>query len=162
MSYEEQHFALGEANEPLSLYIRNIENLPREFSFSDFFDNKLLIIKAIHRGLSYKVFDQIKKFTPFSEIDWADYLDLSQKTLQRYRDENDFYFKSIHSEKILELAEVTNFGIAVFGSSEKFYSWINSASFALGGLKPADLLRNSYGKEMVMGELGRIEHGIFA
>src|SRR5690606_41946823 len=162
MSYEEQNFALVEINEPLSIYIKNIENVSKGFSFSEFFDNKMLIIKAIRRGLPYRIFDQIKKFTPFSEIDWAEYLDLSQKTLQRYRDESNFYFKPIHSEKIIELAEVTNFGISVFGSSEKFYSWINSSSFALGGLKPAELLKNSYGKEMVMAELGRIEHGIFA
>jgi uncharacterized protein (DUF2384 family) len=31
----------------------------------------------------------------------------------------------------------------------------------MGDLKPAELLKDSYGKEMVMAELNRIEHGIF-
>lgn len=161
MSYEEQNFAFTEVNEPLSIYISSIESKSGHFSFSEFFQNKMLLIKAIRRGLPYNLFDQIKNFTPFTDIDWAEYLDLSLKTLHRYRVERNFYFRPIHSEKIIELAEVTNFGIEVFGSSEKFYHWINTSSYALGGLKPLELLSNSYGKELVMAELGRIEHGIF-
>jgi putative toxin-antitoxin system antitoxin component (TIGR02293 family) len=162
MSYDEQINAINEVNESLTAYVKNIENVSRKISFADFFLDKMLIIQAIRRGLPYKIFAQIKSFTPFTDTDWADYLDLSSKTLQRYRDDNDFYFKPIHTEKIFELAEVTNFGMEVFGSSEKFYRWLNSPSFALNGYNPGELLKDSYGKEMVMAEINRIEHGIFA
>ena len=162
MSFEEQNIAINEVNEPLSVYVKKIDNLSRSISFADFFHDKMLIVQAIRKGLPYKIFNQIKLFTPFSDADWAGYLDLSSKTLQRYRDDKDFCFKPIHTEKIFELAEVTNFGIQVFGSSEKFYSWLNAPSFALNGHKPGELVRDSYGKEMVMAELNRIEHGIFA
>ena len=162
MGYDEQNIAINEINESLSVYAKNIGSLSRKISFADFFHDKMLIIQAIRKGLPYKIFTQIKSFTPFSDSDWAEYLDLSLKTLQRYRDDADFYFKPIHTEKIFELAEVTNFGIEVFGSSEKFYRWLNTPSFALRNHKPAELLRDSYGKEMVMSELTRIDHGIFA
>ncbi len=162
MSYDEQHIAINEVNEPLSVYVKNIGNISRKISFADFFLDKMLIVQAIRKGLPYKIFNQIKLFTPFTDADWAEYLDLSSKTLQRYRDDEDFFFKPIHSEKIIELAEVTNFGIEVFGSSEKFYRWLNTPSYALNGLKPGDLVKDSYGKEMVMAELNKIEHGIFA
>lgn len=162
MSYEEQNFAFNEVNEPLSVYIKNIDNVSRKISFADFFHDKMLIVQAIRKGLPYNIFNQIKSFTPFSDADWAEYLDLSSKTLQRYRDDKGFFFRPIHTEKIFELAEVTNFGIEVFGSSEKFYSWLNAPSFALNGHTPTELIRDSYGKEMVMAELNRIEHGIFA
>jgi putative toxin-antitoxin system antitoxin component (TIGR02293 family) len=89
-------------------------------------------------------------------------LNLSKKTLQRHRNEDDFFFKPIHTEKIIELAEVTNFGKEVFDSEEQFYLWLNTPSFALSNLKPAELLKDSYGKELVMSELNRIDHGIFA
>ncbi len=59
----------------------------------------MLVIKAIQLGLPYKLFEQIKVFTPFSDVDWAQCLDLSIKFLQRYRDEIDFSFKPIHTEK---------------------------------------------------------------
>lgn len=162
MSYDDQNNAISEVNESLSIYIKNFENVSRKISFADFFLDKMLMIQAIRKGLPYKIFNQIKSFTPFTDTDWAEYLDLSLKTLQRYRDDEDFYFKPIHTEKILELAEVTNFGMEVFGSSEKFYSWLNTPSYALSNHKPAELLRDSYGKEMVMAELNRIEYGIFA
>lgn len=162
MSYDEQNIAINEVNEPLSVYVKNIGNLSRNISFADFFLDKMLIVQAIRRGLPYKIFKQIKSFTPFTDADWAEYLDLSTKSLQRYRDDKNFSFKPIHTEKIFELAEVTNFGIEVFGSSEKFYDWLKTPTFALNGYKPGELLKNSYGKEMVMAELNRIEHGIFA
>lgn len=162
MGYDEQNILLNEVNDPLSLYATEVGYVSHKISFADFFKDKMLIVQAIRKGLPYRIFNQIKSFTPFSDSDWADYLDLSTKTLQRYRDEVNFSFKSIHTEKIIELAEVTNFGMEVFGSSEKFYSWLNSPSYALNGLKPSELIKDSYGKEMVMAELNRIEHGIFA
>lgn len=160
MSYDEQHIAINEVNESLSIYAKDLGNTSK-LSFVDFFQNKMLLIKAIRKGLPYKLFNQIKLFTPFTDTDWAEYLDLSLKTLQRYRDDKNFYFKPIHTEKIFEIAEVTNFGIEVFGSPAKFYSWLNTPSYVLSNNKPAELLRDSYGKEMVMAELNRIEHGIF-
>ena len=71
-------------------------------------------------------------------------------------------FKSIQSEKIIEMAEVTNVGIDVFGDMEKFKLWLDTPNFAMGNLKPFELLKDSYGKEMVIGELTRINYGIFA
>jgi putative toxin-antitoxin system antitoxin component (TIGR02293 family) len=70
-------------------------------------------------------------------------------------------FKSLQSEKILELAEVTSLGAAVFDTEEQFYLWLSTPSFALGNLKPIELLKDSYGKEMVINELNRIDQGIF-
>jgi len=34
-------------------------------------------------------------------------------------------------------------------------------NFALGNTRPIDLLKDSYGKEMVVAELTRVAHGIF-
>lgn len=154
---------LHEVNEALSLYVKkDLGKANASLSFLDFFHDKLLIIKAIKAGLPFHIFSQIKSFVLFSDSDWADYLDISLKSLQRYREDKDFRFKSIHSEKILEIAEVTQFGIEVFGSFEKFEKWLNFPSFALGGYKPSELISDSYGKELVMAELNAIEHGIFA
>ncbi|MFV8326047.1 antitoxin Xre/MbcA/ParS toxin-binding domain-containing protein [Flavobacterium sp. ZS1P14] len=43
---------------------------------------------------------------------------------------------------------------------EKFKLWLNTPNFSLGKLKPKDLLTDSYGKELVIGELTRINYGI--
>lgn len=154
-------------NRAMSAYIRDIEKSSEfkirieNISYSDFFEHKMLIIQAIRKGLPYQLFNKIKNITPFSEDDWADYLNVSKKTLQRNRSEPNYYFKPIHTEKIIELAEVTNYGKKVFESTEQFYLWLKTPSYAFGNLKPAELLKDSYGKELVMAELNRIEYGIF-
>ena len=159
---------LSDLNEAISVYVKNMDKTspakvqPDEFTYSNFFENKMLLIKIIRQGLPYSLFNKIKRVTPFTEDDWAEYLHLSKKTLSRHRNDKNYFFKPIHTEKIIELAEVTNFGKEVFDSTEQFYLWLNTPSYALGNFKPAELLKNSYGKEMVMGELNRIDHGIFA
>lgn len=130
-------------------------------TFSDFLSNKMLIISAIRTGIPYSLFDLIQHLTPFTESDWADFLDISTKSLQRYKISGEHYFKSIHSEKIIEMAEVTQIGMEVFGDVEKLKLWLNTPNFALGNLKPVELLKDSYGKEMVITELTRINYGIF-
>lgn len=131
-------------------------------NYGGLFENKMVVIQAIASGLPYQLFELIQGTTPFTDDEWADYLNLSKKTLQRNKLEKGFRFKPIHSEKILELAEVNHFGSEVFDSLPQLHQWLQAPSVALAGYTPAALLRNSYGKELVMAELNRIEHGIFA
>ena len=165
---EKDSVDLTAINKALKIYVRQIEKSlqfkinSEKITYSKFFENKMLIIHAIRQGLSYELFSKIKEVTPFTEDDWAEYLNVSKKTLQRHRSEKNYLFKPIHTEKIIELAEVTNLGKKVFDSTEQFYLWLNTPSYALGNIKPAELLKDSYGKELVMGELNKIDHGIFA
>ncbi len=159
---------MSAVNEAINVYIRRLDKSSEvktkstDIDYSDFFDNKMLIIKAIRTGIPYKLFRKIQDITPFTDEDWAEYLNISTKTLQRHRHDDDYVFKPIHTEKIIEVAEVTNFGKDVFDTPEQFYLWLNTPSVALGHLKPSELLKDSYGKELVMAELNRIDHGIFA
>jgi putative toxin-antitoxin system antitoxin component (TIGR02293 family) len=130
-------------------------------TYSGFLSNKMLMILIIKEGIPYSLFNLIQHYTPFSENDWANLLDISTKSLQRYK-QSSKHFKPIHSEKIIEMAEVTNVGLDVFGDMEKFKLWLDTPNFALGSLKPLELLSDSYGKEMVISELTRINYGILA
>ena len=120
----------------------------------------MLIISLIREGVPYSLFNLIQYSTPFNENDWANILEISTKSLQRYR-QTSKQFKSLQSEKIIEMAEVTNIGLDVFGDMDKFKLWLDTPNFSLGNLTPMELLKDSYGKEMVLGELTRINHGIF-
>lgn len=133
----------------------------KKITYDDFLSDKMLIITAIRSGIPYSLFELIQNFTPFTEADWAHFLNISTKSLQRYKTSTDFSFKPIHSEKIIEMAEVTHVGLEVFGSTEKLQLWLNTPNFALGSLKPIELLNDSYGKELVISELIRVNHGIF-
>jgi len=130
-------------------------------TYNTFFTNKLLLVLSIREGIPFFLFSAIRRHTPFTDIDWANFLNISTKSLQRYKVEKDFVFKPIHSEKIIELAEVTQLGETVFGGQEPFYNWLNRTNYALGNMKPLDLLKDSYGKDLVINELNRIDQGIF-
>lgn len=136
------------------------KEVPKGITFAEFLEDKMLIILAIRRGIPYSLFDLIQHYTPFTEKDWANFLDVSTKSLQRYKIAKEHQFRSIHSEKIIEMSEVTKVGLDVFGSSDKLRAWLNTPNFALGKTMPIDLLQDSYGKDLVMGELIRINHGI--
>jgi putative toxin-antitoxin system antitoxin component (TIGR02293 family) len=135
-------------------------NVSKHITYDNFLEDKMLIIVAIRSGIPYSLFNLIQDYTPFSENDWASFLDISTKSLQRYRASSEHHFKPIHSEKIIEMAEVTKVGLDVFGSMEKLRLWLNTPNYALGSLKPIELLKDSYGKELVISELIRINHGI--
>lgn len=130
-----------------------------EICLSDFFNNQLLIIQTIEKGIPFSIFESIKKATPLTTNDWADYLGLSSRSLNRYLIQNKT-FSPIYSEKIIELIEVFKLGLEVFGDQNSFNQWLNTPNFALGKIKPYELLKNSYGKEMVISELTGISHGI--
>jgi len=131
-----------------------------DITYKSFLEDKMLMIAAIRAGVPYSLFDLIQHYTPFSEKDWTNFLDISIKSLQRYKASSEHHFKPMHSEKIIEMAEVTKVGLDVFGSMEKLRLWLNTPNYALGNLKPIELLLDSYGKELVISELTRINHGI--
>lgn len=139
---------------------RSAININYSVTFDEFLMNKMLIIAGIRAGIPYSLFHLIQDYTPFSESDWANFLDISTKSLQRYKTASEFHFKPIHSEKIIEMSEVTKIGIDVFGNIDKLKLWLNTANYALGNIKPIELLKDSYGKELVVCELVRINHGI--
>ena len=139
----------------------NISISKENTTFSNFFLDRMLMIQVIRVGVPYSFFYLIQLYSPFSENDWSNILAISTKSLQRYK-QGAKNFKSTQSEKIIEMAEVTNIGLDVFGSMEKFKLWLDTPNFALGKCKPIGLLTDSYGKEMVVGELTRINYGILA
>lgn len=140
--------------------VSGLKRVQKSITYSDFLSNKMMMIQMIRQGVPYSLFNLIQHQAPFTENDWANFLDISTKSLQRYKTQSAKHFKPIQSEKIIEMAEVTNFGLDVFGSMEKLKLWLDTPNFSLGSLKPLELLKDSYGKEMVLAELNNINHGI--
>lgn len=132
----------------------------KQSSISDWLEDKLLLTLIIKKGLRYDLFEIIEQSAPYSEEEWAKFLGISTKSMQRYKKDNKT-FKPIQTEKIFEVTEVTILGFEIFGSASKFILWLNTPNFALGSIMPIDLLSDSYGKELVMTQLIRLDHGIF-
>jgi len=163
--YKQVHNLSIDLNEAIVAYVSAFGKsgaMCKNFSYGDFLSDRMLLIQAIRIGLPFDIFSLISRKSPFSDEEWAGFLSISRKSLQRYRSSVNFRFKPIHSEKILEIAEVVEKGRSVFDDEARFLLWLRSPSFALGNLSPLDLISDSYGKELVIGELHRIDYGIFA
>ncbi len=136
--------------------------LDRKISYDSVDDRDIMfLIDAVRKGIKYAFFINIAKRSPFSIYEWSNFLHLSERTMQRYKKEKRT-FDSLQSEKILQIALLYRMGIDVFGNKEKFNSWLETESLALGKIKPKELLDNTFGINMLEDELTRIEHGVLA
>lgn len=143
--------------ENISKQVKEAQPIP----YGEMFSNKLMINQIIMSGLSYPIFEKMQTNISFTKDEWAEFLDLSVRTLDRYKLEQK-RFKASQSEKIIGLIEVLERGTEVFGDLNLFKQWLKQSIPALANTKPIELLYTSYGKELVLAELTRIEHGVLA
>ena len=118
-------------------------------------------IGIARKGLAFEDFAQLYEMAPYSLQDWSHILGLSDRSLQRYQKSGGRFSMAV-SEKLLMLAHLFNRGIEVFGSSERFFAWMRKPSAAFNQSRPFDLLDSMFGIQLLLDELGRIEHGIVA
>lgn len=126
-------------------------------------DDKFIneVITLVREGVSFEDFSKFASRTAFSPSEWADYLHVSERTMQRYQKEQKS-FDSLQSEKIVEIALLQKRGVEVFGKKSKFQSWLDTPCLALGDLKPKSYLDSSFGITLLKDELTRIEYGVLA
>ena len=118
------------------------------------------LIELSDRGLSKRALMNLAKYLRLSLGEIAQLLPVSERTVQRRHAAKPF--NRAVSEQILHIAEAAARGVEVFGERDRFLSWLNQASTALGGEVPLGLLRTRFGTDMVLQELGRIEHGVIS
>jgi putative toxin-antitoxin system antitoxin component (TIGR02293 family) len=101
----------------------------------------------------------------------ADYLGITMETMSgllhssyrniQRKDEEEL-LDTLKTEKILELAAFTQRGIEVIGSKESFIEWLHSPLLSLGNKTPLHFLDTSFGIQMLINILGRLEQGVYS
>jgi putative toxin-antitoxin system antitoxin component (TIGR02293 family) len=163
MSYKTKHNTKNEVNEPMAMYITqssstsfyNLLGGAKPNSSSDFD-----IINLARQGFPKKALLALAKKISLNIQELANILHISERTLQRYED--DAIIKTEYAEKAVELARLYTRGEEVFGSMDKFKTWVKTPGHVFKGEAPVTILDTSAGFDMVFKELGRIEHGVFA
>jgi putative toxin-antitoxin system antitoxin component (TIGR02293 family) len=118
------------------------------------------LVQLTRAGLPKRILASLAKKISITLQELAHIMHISDRTLQRYDD--DAIVKTEYAEKAVELARLYVRGQEVFGSMDKFKSWMKTPLFVFKNETPISLLDTSIGFDMVFKELGRIEHGIFA
>ena len=113
------------------------------------------------KEFTYNEFKKIADKTPFTQAEWAAMLHVSERTLQRYAKGNGS-FAPINAERALQIAHVVAEGKKTFGKIEMFYNWLKDKPEMLEGKLSLVSLTSSHGIQMVLTQLGRIQHGILA
>ena len=116
---------------------------------------------SLVKDFDYKEFKKIADKVPFTLQEWSDILHISERTLHRYAKANSSFPFSV-VDRILQIDKVIKKGNHVFGSLEKFISWLRSDPSMLEGRLSLQSLRSIEGLQLVLTQLGRIEHGILA
>lgn len=111
-------------------------------------------------GVTKDALLNLTKYMCFSLNQIAELLPISGRTIQRYSRSK--HFSRPVSEQILQIAEVAAKGVQVFEDKNNFLAWMKQRNVALGGKSPHSLLSTRFGTQMVLDELGRIEHGVIS
>ena len=117
-------------------------------------------IAVIRNGVPKKALDNLIDNTGITIPEISNIIRTSDRTLRRYTPSQKL--NPEQSERIIELAKLYSRGEEVFGNMDSFKTWMNSSVMALGNKKPKEFLDTSIGIDLLMNELGKIEHGIFA
>lgn len=113
------------------------------------------------KEFTYTEFKKIAARAPFTQAEWASILHLSERTLQRYAKSNGT-FAPMNAERALQISQVLEQGKITFGKIENFYAWLKRDPYMLEGNISFESLTTADGIQMVLAQLSRIQHGIFA
>jgi len=123
-------------------------------------ENRLDLVNLVDEGISKASLLHLAKYLSFSTKQIAEVLPVTERTIQRY--DNDEQFTPVVSDHILQIAEVSARGTAVFQDKIKFLLWMNNPCASFANKTPKSLLKSKFGIDMILDELGRIEHGVFS
>lgn len=119
------------------------------------------MLTIIRDGVKFNLFMKLVKQTPFTILEWSHFLHISERTMHRYQTEKKS-FDTTQSEKIVQIAMLYKKGTEVFSDAFLFNQWLISNNISLGNKTPKSFLDTSLGISLLMDELIKIEHGIFA
>ncbi|QJD97519.1 DUF2384 domain-containing protein [Mucilaginibacter robiniae] len=164
MSYSKKHTIKSGVNEPVVAYVPT-DSLTSFFMLlmgtkPSGYVSDYDVVELTRQGLSKKVLLSLAQKISLTLQELAGIMHISERTLQRYDEEA--IVKTEYAEKAVELARLYTRGEEVFGSLDKFKLWMKTPGHVFKGEAPIALLDTSVGFDMVLKELGRIEHGIFA
>lgn len=99
-------------------------------------------------------------FLGYSQQDVAEVMEVDPSTLFRWKKE-DKTLTRLLTKTIKDMDRIVAKGVRIFGAEALFSAWLYSPNHALGLKKPADLMRDPYGLELVDQALEALSWGSF-
>lgn len=118
------------------------------------------LIALTREGIKKSTLKSLSQHLGISMETMSRLLHSSHRNIQR-KDDNEL-LDTLKTEKVLELAALAQRGIEVIGHKTAFAEWLHSPLAALGNKTPLDYLDTSFGIQMVIKLLGRLEQGVYS
>jgi putative toxin-antitoxin system antitoxin component (TIGR02293 family) len=138
------------------MYLGDKNDLPPKAQFESETD----YIQLIRKGVSKKSIDHLIEATSITAAEMAELMETTPRKLAAIKP-NTIMEKS-QSEKAVNIARLYSLGEEVFGSKEEFNKWMNGRVPSLGKQMPKEYLDTASGINLLMDELGRIQHGVYS
>lgn len=166
MRYQEPSSEIASVNEALSSYGPKATKYDKlvlimggSAMISSSIKNEFDLIALSRTGLPKSTLAFLSKILNISKERMSELLHVSHRTIQRKKDHD---LISVHStEQVIEIAEVIAKGMDVFEDLDILQEWLHSPLESLNRQRPIALLDTSFGTNILLTELGRLEHGIF-
>lgn len=136
------------------------EDILKEEGLKTPIQSKLELIELVRRGISKKTILKLTDLLGISLKDFAELLPVTERTIQRYSENR--RFKREVSEHVILIAEVLIKGMEVFENKEGMNKWMKTPNRSISEMRPIDLLDTSFGIQLIMDVLGRLEHGVYS
>lgn len=132
----------------------------QEKVFYEIMNNNQKRIVFIRNGITKKqiYFISYELDIPLNQL--ANFIDVNIRTIQHKKDDD--RLKSGPTEHSIMLMELYEKGKDVFGNKDLFNEWLKTENVFFNKEEPFSYLDTYYGINLIMNELGRIEHGMFS
>ena len=158
--YITQHSAPGVVEEPAVKYHSLNVILGGKHNTQKAMPGDFDLIKLTREGVKKSSLKTLATYLGISMDVMSGLLHTSYRNLQRKDD--DTVLDTLKTERVIELATFAQRGIDVIGQKEAFAEWVQSPIVALGNKKPLDFLDTSFGINILLKILGRLEQGVYS
>lgn len=105
-------------------------------------------------------FEKLNSLLNFSQVEWAEILHFSTRTLQRYLKEGNG-FEGLQAELLFHIQRLAHAGLLQFSSKEGFVQWLRSEKEVMGHRLDFNALKSITGVKLLREELGRMAEGVY-
>lgn len=120
----------------------------------------MYLVQLSRKGIKKSALRNISNALNIPMKKLAKLLPVTERTLQRRA--ADSLLNSTTSQQVILIGQLITRGTEIFGGQESFQQWVHQSNVALGGYSPLDLMDTTIGVQLVMDELGRLEHGVYS
>ena len=107
-----------------------------------------------------EIFQDLSQKLLFTQLEWAEILHISDRTLQRYLKENKA-FEGLFAEHLYQLDNMSDLGLTVFSNAKNLEEWLRKPKNVLDKALDFSTLQSFWGVKLISNELGRIEYGVY-